>query len=116
MQKSNNKNRRKLRGLYYSSINASELFFADSAYRAVSRAISAGNAGIGVNIILSISLGNSVYGAVSRASSAGNAGIVNFECHNCYLRYFLKSYTGKARARRRDSVFNGELACSSVLL
>ena len=65
-----------LRGLW-----CLRLFFVDCAYRAIGCAVTARNAGIGVNIVLGIAFGDRAYRAVSRASSAGNAGIVDFESH-----------------------------------
>ena len=57
-----------------------ELTLGDSAYRAVASAGTAGNAGVRVDVVLSISLRDSAYRAVGFACSTGNACIRNYIC------------------------------------
>ena len=56
-----------------------------SLYRALSCAGTAVNAGIGIDLVLSISLRDSSYGANLRTASALYTCIRNLICHDCNL-------------------------------
>lgn len=64
---------------------AEGLFLNGSAYRANRSAVSAADAGISVDNVLVVALGDSAYGALLCASSALDASVSNFESHRPFL-------------------------------
>ena len=63
---------------YYSGM---KLFLGDSAYRALSFASTAVDAGISIDNEMLVTLGNSLYGALSGAGTTADASITNNTCH-----------------------------------
>lgn len=61
-----------------------KLFLFGSAYRAYSGAVAAADAGIGIDNVLVIALGDSAYRAFACTSTALNASVSNLESHSMY--------------------------------
>ncbi len=58
-----------------------KLFLFGSAYRAYSGAVAAADAGIGIDNVLIVALGDSTYRALACAGTALDAGVGNLESH-----------------------------------
>ncbi len=65
--------------LMYSRV---KLFLFGSAYRAYSSAVAAADAGIGIDNVLVVALGDSAYRAFACTSSALNASVGNLKSHS----------------------------------
>lgn len=68
------------------------LALADSACRTYACTCSAANAGICINLVLAVALGNCIDRALAGTGTAANTGIVNYICHDNYLLYFYIDY------------------------
>ena len=61
-----------------------ELLFLNSTRRADTRAGAAGNAGIGIDLVLAVTLGNRIDRALARAGAARDTRVCNFISHNTH--------------------------------
>jgi hypothetical protein len=88
-----------------------ELLLLDGAHGAGTGAGTAGDAGVGVDVVLGVALGDGAHGALLSAGTAGDESIGNLICHGmfllrsgiCILTYTGKKSRGKVKKREKNN-------------